>query len=118
MQPMVFKEGSISVLDQTITYRIERGNYGGAFEIDPESGLIKLARSLDFDFGEQNYNLTVLASDGKLAGRTYVMVDVQDENDEPPKFTSELYEAETTENDTSLVGTVIVKVSSALAFVT
>ena len=62
------------VLDQTITYRIERGNVDGAFEINHDTGLIKLARGLDYDFGQQSYNLTVLASDGKLAGRAYVQV--------------------------------------------
>ena len=97
-------------MDQSLTYRIERGNVRGAFEINPSSGLIKLARPLDFDFGEQRYNLTVLASDGKLAGRASVIVNVVDENDEAPLFGEEIYNAETVENDTSSIGKTILQV--------
>ncbi|XP_063724486.1 neural-cadherin-like isoform X3 [Symsagittifera roscoffensis] len=99
-----------NVLDQIITYRIERGNIGGAFEINHDSGVIKLVRPLDYDFGQQSYNLTVLASDGKLSGRAYVQVNVIDENDEAPKFDMDLYVAEAVEN--SPIGTVIIKVQA------
>ena len=67
-------------------------------------------RPLDYDFGQQSYNLTVLASDGKLSGRAYVQVNVIDENDEAPKFDMDLYVAEAVEN--SPIGTVIIKVRS------
>ena len=42
----------------------------------------------------------------------FVQVNVIDENDEPPKFGLDLYETETAENDTSLLGNTIIKVSN------
>ena len=50
----------VVVLDQSLTYRIERGNIGGAFEINPSSGIIQLARPLDFDFGQQRLVILLL----------------------------------------------------------
>ncbi|XP_054721928.1 LOW QUALITY PROTEIN: fat-like cadherin-related tumor suppressor homolog [Uloborus diversus] len=63
---------------------------GGTFSVDPLTGVVRLASSLDFE-QKQLYNVTVVArdqGDPPLSSVAYLLVEVEDvnENLHPPKF--------------------------------
>ncbi|XP_045482485.1 DE-cadherin [Harmonia axyridis] len=68
-----------------ITYKIVDGNVGDAFVIENTTGRIKVNKKLDFEKVE-SYNLTVMAHDGIYNDTTKVLINILNENDEPPKF--------------------------------
>ncbi|XP_050727023.1 cadherin-87A-like [Eriocheir sinensis] len=71
-----------------ISYRIQRGGYDD-FAIDHETGVITVARKLDFD-RRQSYDIEILATDGGLPQQTStasLTVSVIDNNDKNPYFT-------------------------------
>ena len=47
----------------SLTFTIETGNVGGLFHIDPKSGELSLAKTLNFE-DRENYTLTVKVMDG------------------------------------------------------
>ncbi|XP_044765888.1 DE-cadherin [Coccinella septempunctata] len=76
-----------------ITYKIVDGNVDDAFVIENTTGRIKVNKELDFEKVE-SYNLTVMAHDGIYNDTTKVLINILNENDEPPvfeKFDSEIY---------------------------
>ncbi|XP_035218016.1 fat-like cadherin-related tumor suppressor homolog [Stegodyphus dumicola] len=63
---------------------------GGTFSVDPLTGVVRLARTLDFE-NKQLYNVTIVArdqGDPPLTSVAYLLVEVEDvnENLHPPKF--------------------------------
>ncbi|XP_057377761.1 cadherin-87A-like [Daphnia carinata] len=81
-----------------LSYKIERASYN-KFQIDPETGVIKVTQPLDFD--KQNiYSLQLVAVDNgwpALTGSAAVLVNVQDKNNHPPKFVPVSQHAQATE---------------------
>lgn len=96
-----------------ITYNITSGNDGGLFSIDGRSGVLALARPLDFE-EKQQHNLRVSATDGGWIAKTSyisVTVHVTDVNDNPPVFRPDEYFPVVQENVPS--GTTVVKLSAS-----
>uniref|UniRef100_A0ACB8EA14 Uncharacterized protein n=1 Tax=Sphaerodactylus townsendi TaxID=933632 RepID=A0ACB8EA14_9SAUR len=74
-----------------LRYQITAGNAGGAFDITPETGIIFIARPLDYE-ELQLYELHLLASDGKWEDYAIVIINIVNKNDEAPVFAlSEYY---------------------------
>ena len=70
------------------------------FSIDPESGIIIVAKGLDRETIPV-YNLTVTASDlgiPSMSSSVMVTVNILDVNDNPPEFSRKVYYASATEN--------------------
>lgn len=84
-----------------ITYKITGGNTGGVFQLDPTTGLLSVALSLDYET-VQEYALTVVATDGLpnplTSGTASVRIALQDENDNSPMFNQTSYSASIEEN--------------------
>ncbi|XP_071114980.1 protocadherin Fat 4-like [Haliotis cracherodii] len=92
------------------------GNGSDLFVIDPDTGHIALKRSGTMDSEtQQQYNLTVVASDGRFSSEAPLTVIVEDVNDHAPVFQGEI-----TLNVSSPtpVGSVIGQVNAADADVT
>lgn len=68
-----------------ISYKIVDGNLEDAFVIENTTGRIKVNKKLDFEKVE-SYNLTVMAHDGIYNDTTKVLINILNENDEPPVF--------------------------------
>lgn len=80
------------------------------FIIAPDSGIVTLAKPLDRET-KAMYNVSIQAVDQgipQLQGVTYLIVNVQDINDNPPEFTSKYYFARVPEIDA--VGTEVARV--------
>ena len=82
-------------MDQ-ITYDIIEGSGSENFQINSD-GLITL-HSVTIDLTEIEYLLNVSASDGTFISHTTVIIEVEDQNDNPPVFTQDRYTASVTEN--------------------
>lgn len=81
-----------------LSYKIERASYN-KFQIDPDTGVIKVTQPLDFD-RQSTYSLQVVAVDNgwpALTGSAAVLVNVQDKNNHPPKFVPISQHAQATE---------------------
>ncbi|MPC44216.1 Cadherin-87A [Portunus trituberculatus] len=71
-----------------ITYRIQRGGYDD-FAIDGDTGMITVARKIDFD-RRQSYDVEILAIDGGFPQQTStasLTISIIDNNDKNPYFT-------------------------------
>jgi protocadherin Fat 1/2/3 len=80
------------------------------FLISPDSGIVTLAKPLDRET-KAMYNLSIQAVDQgipQLRNHTFLVVNVQDINDNPPEFTSKFYFARVPEIDA--VGTEVARV--------
>ncbi|XP_076316217.1 fat-like cadherin-related tumor suppressor homolog isoform X4 [Tachypleus tridentatus] len=76
-----------------ITYSIVSGNDFGRFTIHPKSGVISVAKSLDYE-DIKDYFLTIEAKDGgtpPLNNHATVNISVIDANDNPPVFNQPSY---------------------------
>ncbi|CDW51826.1 Laminin G 2 and EGF and Cadherin and Laminin EGF domain containing protein [Trichuris trichiura] len=85
--------------DYGLNSRVE-GNENNTFHIDANSGVIRLAYSLDRET-IAIYNLTAIAVDKgqpPLLGQASVIVTVTDVNDNPPKFQQDQYQFDVKEN--------------------
>ncbi|KAI9552006.1 hypothetical protein GHT06_022343 [Daphnia sinensis] len=81
-----------------LNYKIERASYN-KFQIDPETGVIKVTQPLDFD-KQNTYSLQLVAVDNgwpALTGSAAVLVNVLDKNNHPPKFVPVSQHAQATE---------------------
>ena len=74
-------------------YAIIEGNVGQAFDIEKETGFIRVATPLDYE-NIQKYNLRVSARDGEFENQTFVEINVKNVNDMKPQFTKKEYVAE------------------------
>lgn len=97
-------------LNGLVSYSIEGGNMDGLFYVEHLSGLIKLAKPLDFEKVEIHHIL-IVAKDGawfSKTGRIYVTINVTDINDNPPVFTSPKYMTSVSEN--SVIGSSVIQI--------
>ncbi|XP_015248433.1 PREDICTED: protocadherin Fat 4 [Cyprinodon variegatus] len=95
-----------------ITYSITSGNDEEYFALNSKTGVLSLARPLDYE-EQQQYELRVSASDGGWISKTsYVSVTVQvtDVNDNPPVFDPDEYFPYVQENVPS--GTTVLKMNA------
>ncbi|XP_014664051.1 PREDICTED: neural-cadherin-like [Priapulus caudatus] len=76
-----------------LRYQLTTGNIGGVFDVNNETGEIRVQGELDYDEGIQIYNLTLVASDGKNENETLIRIYVRDVNDNRPIFLTPQYEA-------------------------
>ncbi|XP_077406396.1 protocadherin-15-like isoform X1 [Vanacampus margaritifer] len=89
-----------AAVNQTIVYSIVEGNEGGVFELNNKTGLISTAKRLDYE-ANSSYVLNVEADSMRVvssnlrapskSNTAVVVIDVQDENDHSPVFTTSLY---------------------------
>ncbi|XP_048581448.1 cadherin-23 isoform X2 [Nematostella vectensis] len=94
-----------------IQYSIVSGDEG-KFVVQESTGVIRLVGNLDYE-AVMSYKINVSARDygrPRLEAFVAVHVHVTDANDQPPVFTSLVYEANVTENER--VGTMVTKVEA------
>uniref|UniRef100_A0A2K5D8Q4 Protocadherin Fat 3 n=1 Tax=Aotus nancymaae TaxID=37293 RepID=A0A2K5D8Q4_AOTNA len=87
-----------------ITYLIRSGNEQGKFKIHPKTGGISVSEVLDYELCKRFY-LVVEAKDGgtpALSAVATVNINLTDVNDNPPKFSQDVYSAVISED--ALVG--------------
>lgn len=110
--------GKIQAQDQDtglsglVSYSIEDGNKDGLFYVEHYSGLIKLAKPLDFEKVEIHHIL-IIAEDGawfSKTGRINVTISVTDINDNPPVFTSTEYITSVSEN--RVIGSPVIQIGA------
>ncbi|XP_039181788.1 protocadherin Fat 3 isoform X9 [Crotalus tigris] len=78
-----------------ITYLIRSGNEKGKFQIDSKTGSISVIEALDFEMCK-DFFLVIEAKDGgspALSAVTTVNINVTDVNDNPPRFSQDVYSA-------------------------
>ncbi|XP_030621866.1 protocadherin Fat 4 [Chanos chanos] len=95
-----------------ITYNISSGNDDGLFTINSKTGVLSLAKALDYE-KNQKHELRVTATDGGWIAKTSyvtVVIHVTDVNDNPPVFTPDEYFPVVQENVPS--GTTVVKMNA------
>ena len=90
-----------------LTYSITSGNHGNKFQIDRERGIVKLIGKLDRE-ETSSYNLTVSASDDYNVGKTILIIDIQDRNDNAPQPSMTEYQAQIQED--AQPGTSVIRV--------
>ncbi|XP_075069925.1 neural-cadherin-like [Mixophyes fleayi] len=73
-----------------LRYQITSGNAKGIFDVEPEIGRIFLTQSLNYEQDVQ-FELRLVASDGKWENHTLVVISVINLNDEAPVFTQGEY---------------------------
>lgn len=82
-----------------VTYSIE-DKYNGVFTINPTNGNLRVTQSLDREYISK-YDFHVVARDNgpeRLSSSALVVVTVDDENDEPPRFPNPVYFGDILEN--------------------
>lgn len=96
-----------------VTYIISSGNEDGSFDLDYETGILRIVKVLDRERATQ-YRLNVTASDHGQPSRSatqVIEVFVEDVNDNPPKFSQELYRANVSEG--APPGTSVIRVTAS-----
>ncbi|XP_066434973.1 neural-cadherin-like [Eleutherodactylus coqui] len=73
-----------------LRYQITSGNAKGIFDVEPEIGRIFITQRLNYEQDTQ-FELKLVASDGKWENHTSVIINVINLNDEPPVFTQSEY---------------------------
>lgn len=91
----------------SVVFLFSSGNSEGKFSIDAQTGTITLADLLDFET-TPTYALVITASDGQQTANATLRVNVIDENEFPPVFTSTLsFQTVEEQNEGALVGTLV-----------
>ncbi|XP_077397746.1 protocadherin-16-like [Festucalex cinctus] len=83
-----------------VTYRVQSGNAGGTFNLNPNTGSLSIFKPLDRE-DQEVFNLTIVAEDHGTPRRSssqLLRVYVVDVNDEVPQFEESHYEAQISEN--------------------
>ena len=91
------------------SYSILSGNAGNDIATDATTGVLMVARELDYET-TRGYNLTVEYSAGVYQATVSARIEVLDENDNRPSFQEVMYEATVTEG--ALIGTSVLTVSA------
>ncbi|XP_069943885.1 protein dachsous-like [Cherax quadricarinatus] len=96
-----------------VTYIVSSGNEDGSFALDYETGVLSIVKTLDRERATQ-YRLNVTASDHGQPPRSatqVIEVFIEDVNDNPPKFSQEMYRANVSEG--APPGTSVIRVTAA-----
>ena len=106
-----------SFADREIRYTLKaQGQGAGTFNIGPSSGIVKLAKELDFEDLRQPhiYQLLVTATEdsGGFSTSVELTIKVSDVNDNAPKFELPDYQAHNIDEDIA-IGTSIMKVKAS-----
>lgn len=86
---------SVNMSFSNVTYHIRDNSDSHAFKINPKNGIIVTSETLNFE-KKSHYEFDVTVNHGEAEAR--VIVDVTDENDNAPRFTSSSYQATLQEN--------------------
>ncbi|CAD5116988.1 DgyrCDS5822 [Dimorphilus gyrociliatus] len=76
-----------------VVYTIQSGNENQIFSLDKTTGDLSILKPLDYESNNKNFNLIIRATDqgeSKLSNITTLTINVLDENDNAPNFTSSL----------------------------
>ncbi|XP_061755353.1 protocadherin Fat 3-like [Nerophis ophidion] len=107
------QDPDLSATPSRLSYRITAGNPQNFFYINPKTGLITTtARKLDREQQAEHF-LEVTVLDGPVTTRqstVWVMVHVDDENDNPPVFPESTYRVSLPERDRSRRGEAVYRV--------
>lgn len=96
-----------------ITYTLGP-EFESIFELNATSGVLRSVEGFQFDFeSQQQYSGLAHAFDGMFNTSTTLVVDVIDENDNPPHFTRDIYTVSVPENTTTNTAVVIVAATDA-----
>ncbi|XP_024906692.1 protocadherin Fat 4 [Pteropus alecto] len=101
-----------AAMNGVIRYSISSGNEGGVFAINSSTGVLTLAKALDYELC-QKHEMTVSATDGGWVARTgycSVTVNVIDVNDNSPVFLPDEYLPTVLENAPS--GTTVIHLNA------
>uniref|UniRef100_A0A182QKL0 Cadherin domain-containing protein n=1 Tax=Anopheles farauti TaxID=69004 RepID=A0A182QKL0_9DIPT len=93
-------------INAEIRYRIQQGSFDD-FAIDNKTGIVSIARKLDFD-RRNTYQMEIVASDAgtpSLSGTTALTVSIINSNDKAPYFTPTTQRAEVSED--APIGTLV-----------
>ncbi|XP_033125265.1 neural-cadherin-like [Anneissia japonica] len=71
------------------------------FQVDSETGTIKVAASLDFE-AVQTYELEYIVTDGLHENTTKLTINILDTNDNSPEFVDDVYRSSITEEEDSV----------------
>ncbi|KAM6933427.1 protocadherin-16-like [Xenentodon cancila] len=96
-----------------VTYRIQSGNAGGTFSLNPNTGSLSIFKPLDRE-AQDIFNLTIIAEDHGVPQQSssqLLCVHVIDVNDEAPWFEENQYESQISENQPA--GTSVLTVSAS-----
>ncbi|XP_022091610.1 protocadherin Fat 4-like isoform X2 [Acanthaster planci] len=96
----------------TVTYHITGGNIENRFDLDAQSGLLTIARGLDYEVN-QHYSLLLEARDGSsppLTTSIQIVVNVNDVNDNFPVFDLAKYSGRVIEGQPA--GTSVIQVQA------
>ncbi len=93
--------------DNAITFSITDGNESGAFSIEGNTGLLKIANSIPIDFEVNTvFTLDVEGNDGTLTSTETITIRLNDIN-ESPTITSQVFTIEENSEKNTSVGTII-----------
>ncbi|XP_072007544.1 neural-cadherin-like isoform X2 [Engystomops pustulosus] len=84
-----------------LRYQITSGNAKGIFDVESDIGRIFITQRLNYEQDAQ-FELQLVASDGKWENHTTVVINVVNLNDEPPVFTQSEYHGGIAEELTDL----------------
>lgn len=76
-------------LNAAIVYNITSGDDDNLFLIDPTTGILTVNKILDYDTGNTEYKLVIIACDQgvpSLCNAAYIKIGILDENDNVPTF--------------------------------
>ncbi|KAG7471220.1 hypothetical protein MATL_G00122070 [Megalops atlanticus] len=96
-----------------VSYRIQAGNSGGKFSLNPNTGSLSILKPIDRE-EQELYNLTIVAEDHGMPPHStsqLLSVHVIDVNDEAPWFEQSEFEAQIFENQHSGATVLTVKAS-------
>ncbi|XP_035265581.1 protocadherin Fat 2 [Anguilla anguilla] len=101
--------------NKAITYQIAGTgkNESDFFEIDPQSGLLVTTQELDYE-DIQQFRLIVKAIDHgvpPMTSEAFIIVNVTDVNDNPPKFSKDQYHA--TLNEMATCGHIVIRIQAS-----
>ncbi|KAK3091254.1 hypothetical protein FSP39_018308 [Pinctada imbricata] len=97
---VIATDGDAAKPNNDLSYFIQKGS--DKFRIDSSTGYIKVELNAKFDRETiPSYNLTIIAidkGDPQLTGTTFVSIDIDDVNDEKPKFDEDIFSTKIKEN--------------------
>ncbi|XP_028315966.1 protocadherin Fat 2 isoform X1 [Gouania willdenowi] len=94
---------------QNISFSIRNYRHRSGFKINPRTGIIVTTRKFDYEAKQRRFEFDVVANHEEA--ETHVVVHIQDENDNSPRFSQPSYDASVDENVP--VGSSVLKVTAS-----